>query len=81
MTLIDLHAACARALAASPELATCPVVLSVDSEGNEGRALEDLDPSGWFQPLEEQPALGDLPSADDADPARDQRCVILWPKV
>jgi hypothetical protein len=81
MTAGELHHQLARLLARQPGAAELPVVLSHDSEGNEARTLDSVEVGGWYQPLEEQPHIGDLPCLDDADPGRDTRCLILWPTV
>jgi hypothetical protein len=80
-TLGDIYHRIKDHLRHNPEDYPLPVVLARDSEGNEARTLADVSFGDWFQPLEEQPAIGDLPADADADPALCRRVCALWPTV
>lgn len=81
LTLRELARVTTQHCIAHPGDLDLPVVLSGDSEGNSARTLESVDFFGWYQPIEELPAMGDILADDDADPATDQRVVTLWPTV
>lgn len=57
-----------------------PVILSVDSEGNQGSPLSETT-EGWYEP--ECPWKGDIVHEDDYDPEERpeaERVLFLWPE-